>query len=36
MDRNRATSNIRAGLWALAFALIAFALAFYVAVLYIG
>ncbi len=36
MDRSRAKGNIRAGLWALAFALIAFALAFYVAVLYVG
>jgi len=36
MDRTRATSTIRAGLWALAIALLAFALTFYAAVLYVG
>lgn len=36
MDRNRANSNIRAGLRAAALALVVFALTFYAAVLYVG
>lgn len=36
MDRTRATSTIRAGLWALGIALAIFALTFYVAILYVG
>ncbi len=36
MDRTRANRNLRAGLWALGLALLAFALTFYVAVLYLG
>lgn len=36
MDRNRATSNIRAGLWVSAFALVVFAATFFVAVLYLA
>jgi len=36
VDRVRANSNIRAGLGAVALALVIFALTFYAAILYIG
>lgn len=36
MDRTRATRSIHAGLWALAFALILFAVTFWIAVIYIN
>lgn len=36
MDRDRARSNIKAGLWAGALALFIFAAAFYIAVLYLA
>lgn len=35
MDRSRANTNIRAGLWALALAVFLFGLTFYVAILYV-
>ncbi len=36
MDRNRANRSIHAGLWALGIALLAFALSFYIAMVYLG
>jgi hypothetical protein len=36
MDRTRANKSIRAGLWALGIALLAFALTFFFAVLYVS
>jgi|LakMenEpi03Aug12_release.lakeMendotaPanAssembly.Ray.scaffolds.fasta_scaffold612445_2 hypothetical protein len=36
MDRNRARSNIKIGLWAGGLALLVFAIAFYIAVLYLA
>jgi len=36
MDRSRANRTIHAGLWALGLALLVFALAFYIAMIYIG
>ena len=36
MDRDRARSNIKVGLWAGALALFVFAAAFYIAVLYLA
>lgn len=36
MDRTRANRSIHAGLWALGIALFAFALSFYIAMIYIG